>query len=88
MIHTENQMIVCHARLISANDGSDCSVVQVGEGERCKLYCTLKGHRDVMGTILNDPFDGLPKLFFLFPDLSVRIAGRYQIVLYFHDMNK
>jgi hypothetical protein len=63
-------------------------VLRVGGHEQGEIYCTLKGHKDVIGNILTDPVDGVSKLFFLFPDLSVRIAGRYQIVLYIQEMKR
>lgn len=52
-----------------------------------RTYCTLKGNRSVMGSIVPDPKDGVRRLFFIFPNLSVRIAGKYRIATYIQDMN-
>ena len=37
----------------------------------------LAGERISPPIILHDPEDGLPKLFFVFPDLGVRITGKF-----------
>jgi hypothetical protein len=40
---------------------------------------TLAGQRSVPGRVLNDPAAGIPKVFFVFNNLSVRIHGEYRL---------
>ena len=49
---------------------------------------TLVGKRTSSGIVLNDPEDGQPKLFFVFPDLSVRILGQYHLLCHICDVFK
>ncbi len=42
-------------------------------------YHNLIGPKVVPGTIFNDPLTGLPTMFFVFPNLSVRVQGKYRI---------
>jgi hypothetical protein len=48
----------------------------------------LAGQRVSTGTILNDPVDGMPKLFFIFPDLSVRIVGEFKLKCSLMNLDK
>jgi hypothetical protein len=52
------------------------------------FLCTLSGQQCCTGMILNDPEDGLPKLFFVFQDLSVRVLGTYRLKCHVVDMKK
>ncbi|KAJ3320943.1 hypothetical protein HDV06_004721 [Boothiomyces sp. JEL0866] len=48
----------------------------------------LVGYNTVMGKILNDPEDGLPYIFFIFPDILIRVIGKYAFSCYITDLNR
>lgn len=55
----------------------------------CDTYLsTLSGQKTSSGVILNDPEDGNPRLFFIFPDLSVRVLGEYYLLCHIYDTDK
>lgn len=37
------------------------------------------GNRTTCGIVVNDPIDGTPGLFFIFPDISVRATGLFRL---------
>ena len=47
----------------------------------------MAGQRTVPGTILTDPTDGNPKIFFVYTDLSLRITGKYKFQCHVMEMN-
>ena len=48
----------------------------------------LAGERTSSGIVLNDPEDGFPKIFFVFPNLCLRIIGTYQLKCTVVDIEK
>jgi hypothetical protein len=74
---------------ICACDANHVKVPKSLRHLRGKLFVSpLAGQRVSTGTILNDPVDGIPKLFFIFPDLSVRIVGEFKLKCSLMNLDK
>jgi hypothetical protein len=74
----ERQSFVCHLSLFDSDTEEDRTIIR--KSDDTQLFQNLVGQRVSSGTILSDPEDGIKKLFFLFPDLSIRIIGEYRFV--------
>jgi hypothetical protein len=95
--YLESLAIVCHVVLLEEDAPSVLGFI-AGNGRRTRRdkkgrvaatsehMNTMAGQRTCGGTILIDPEDGLPKLFFVFPDLSVKVLGRYRLQCFVFDM--
>lgn len=81
LLAIENRF-VCHVTLTTENH-ADCDILK---NKRTSLSNTpremfeaLTGQKATTGIVLNDPDSNKFGLFFLFPDLSIRIVGKFQI---------
>jgi hypothetical protein len=85
--YVESLRLVCHVQLV---DGSLLDTSSMNSEDR-RQRIDLKGNRKVLDRfldvlvgqrvgvphILSDPDDGISKLFFVFPDLGIRLAGTW-----------
>ena len=94
----EQQQFVCHVSLLS-DEESDANIIpgndkppRRGKDGSLPVYAkhlnTMAGQRTVPGTILTDPTDGVPKIFFVYSDLSLRITGKYKFACHVIEMNQ
>jgi hypothetical protein len=84
----EESQFACTAILFDKNM-KDCQHAIFREDTRYAEpfpFDTMIRTRTVTGTSLHDPVDGIPKIFFVFRDLSVRIHGEFRIFIHCKDM--
>lgn len=70
---------VCHVSLYSADTAENRDTVFRSSSTRREIFESMTGQRTVTGKILCDPVDSKSKLFFLFPDLSIRIPDDFSL---------
>lgn len=87
--------LICHVSLAgpdpAANQShlilSNADPSQIQESARPEnLVKTLLGQTAVNAMILEDVADGNKRMFFVFPDLAIRIQGEYRLVCHVADM--
>lgn len=82
------QNMICNVTLIDSESLDDRTIVQrpsrknaipgTGMNENGDYYINLLGNRVALATRLLDPINRNYKYFFNFPDLKVRVRGRYR----------
>ena len=84
----QQKMFVCIVSLLQHDSQHDISCISpyglklpkaLNEYRETLKISALAGECTSAGIVLNDPEDGLAKIFFTFPDLSSRIIGTYQL---------
>ena len=85
--------LVCHVSLV---DGFTQAQVGVLRSTEARMACnpadsyltTMAGKTTVSPTILIDPEDGHPRIFFVFRDLCIKMRGHYQLVCHVVNMDR
>jgi hypothetical protein len=73
----ELESFVCQLSLVDNETYEDRTTVR--KSDEKQPYQNLVGQRISTGIVLCDPDDGVKKLFFIYPDLAVRIIGEYRL---------
>jgi hypothetical protein len=97
--HLEGYSFVCSVSLLGTDKSLDCNIIPGADRPPKRdrygniaptrdFLQTLVGERTCAGTILIDPEDNLPKIFFVFTDLSPRVSGDFRLKCDIIDMFK
>jgi hypothetical protein len=82
----ERESFVCHISLFDSDTDEDRTTIR--KSDDTQLFQNLVGQRVSSGTILSDPDDGIKKLFFIYPDLSIRVIGEYRFLCYLVNLSR
>lgn len=81
---------VCHTTLSSSDANVDSSTLIISESlsSSSSLVENFKGTKCKSPILARDPVDSKMKLFFVFPDLAIRVSGTYRVVCRIFDISK
>ncbi|KAJ3320496.1 hypothetical protein HDV06_005225 [Boothiomyces sp. JEL0866] len=76
----------CHLVLLSADGKEIQTLIKNSIYSKSMYTVNFTGDTMMSGQVLNDPVDGEPYIFFVFPEMAIRVPGEYSILCRVQNM--